>query len=611
MAAPSYTTDLTTIVDFDGTPSSPTVSEPSSVWTAGRTPVVDTDFPIQSSNHASLTMNTTGKAGVLCSNASSFSWTSGDYLFGWVIWLAPGAIATKANGGLAMLCGSGVGDYKIFYVGGNSSGSYPYGGWQNFAVDPTMTGSESNVGSPTAYYIVGAGANVLSAVSKGNPLGFDVFRYGRGELRVAEGQAGNYADFAGMASANDATSARWGLFQAIAGGYKFKGLMILGYGALTNFTDSNKSIVIDDTEWVAANFNRIEIRNASSAINWTNISISALGTVSKGEFEAVDNATLNLSSCTFTDMSTFIFQSNSTVTDSTFRRCGQITSGGATFDGCLITNSTAAVSVSASSPSDIEDFTDCTFVSDGSNHAMDLGTVSSTVSYNWNNSLSGYAGSDGSTGNEAIKVNVASSQTLTINVGAGYTSPSIYNTGPGTVSVVSGQVTTTVTVKDLSTGLPIEGASVLVWVTDNTNYFYQHSYSDTDITGSGNIATVSHTGHGLANGDYVIIEGATNDDDYNGVFQVTATGPDSYTYTTSETLGASPATGTILGTFALISGTTSASGVISDTRSLSSQDISGWVRKASGSPYYEQGAVSGTVDGANGLSVTVQLLRDE
>jgi len=193
MAVPAYTKDLITIVDFDGTPSSPTVAE-ASTWAAGRSPVVDTDFPIQGTNHGSLTMNTNGKAGMVCDNASSFTWTSGHYLFGWIVWLAPGAIAEIAAGGLVMICGSSASVYKVFYVGGKTYGAYPYGGWQNFAVDPTKTGSETS-GSPSAYYIVGGGANVLTAVSKGNPLGFDVFRYGRGIFYIDGGQSENYSNF--------------------------------------------------------------------------------------------------------------------------------------------------------------------------------------------------------------------------------------------------------------------------------------------------------------------------------------------------------------------------------------------------------------------------------
>lgn len=177
----------------------------------------------------------------------------------------------------------------------------------------------------------------------------------------------------------------------------------------------------------------------------------------------------------------------------------------------------------------------------------------------------------------------------------------------GTTRTPPATVSTIITVKDLSTGSVIEGANVLVWATNNDNYFYQASVS---ITGSGTTATVTHTGHGMITGDYVIIEGVTNDDDYNGVYQITFSDANTYTYTTTETLDASPATGTITATFALISGTTT-SGIISDTRSLTvDQPISGWVRKSSADPYYQQGTISGTVDKDTGFSATIQLARD-
>jgi hypothetical protein len=81
---------------------------------------------------------------------------------------------------------------------------------------------------------------------------------------------------------------------------------------------------------------------------------------------------------------------------------------------------------------------------------------------NYNNNDSGYAGTDGSTGNETILVNVASGQTLTINVGSGKSTPTIKNDGSGTVSVVAGQVTTTITVKDVNTQTVIQGARVYI-----------------------------------------------------------------------------------------------------------------------------------------------------
>jgi hypothetical protein len=478
MTTPSYGTDLTDLVDLDTTGG--TAVEPASVWLAGRSPdEADTDFPIQGSVHASLTMNTTGKAGILVPG-STFTWTSGDYMFGWIIWLAPGAIANYASGGLAMLLGSSASVYNVYYVGGNDFGKYPYGGWQNFAVDPEMTPSEA-IGSPSSYEYVGAGANVSSAVSKGNPLGFDVFRYGRGELRITAGESGDYANFDDLAAANDNNSNRWGLFQAVPGGFQFKGLMYFGYGGLTEFVDANKNIVIENTEWVASDFNRIEIHNASSIVTWDNINISALGTIAKGEFECIDNATVTLTGCSFTDMSTFSFLSNSTISGTTFRRCGAIDAGGGSLDGCQIVNSTAAINVTCT---DLDQITNSDFISDGTGHAVELTSVGDG-SMQWSNTQTGYAtGATGSTGNEALYVNVGSG-TLDISIAAGADTPSIRTAG-ATVSIVT-SVDLTMTVKD-------EGGSVVVgayaYIDDND----ETPFIMNTTTNASGIATVNYTG---------------------------------------------------------------------------------------------------------------------
>jgi len=74
----------------------------------------------------------------------------------------------------------------------------------------------------------------------------------------------------------------------------------------------------------------------------------------------------------------------------------------------------------------------------------------------------------------------------------------------------------------------------------------------------------------------------------------------------------SPATGTITATFAVINGTTNASGQVSDSRTYSTdQDVDGWVRKASSSPYYKQSPIDETIYSADGKSVTIFMISDE
>jgi hypothetical protein len=384
---------------------------------------------------------------------------------------------------------------------------------------------------------------------------------------------------------------------------------------VADFRDSNQTIFIQDTRKVTSTFNKVEIRNASTRVDWTGINFTCLSpstTASKGDFAMIDAADVNIDSCTFNDMNTFVFLSSGSVAGTTFRRCSTITSGGAVFSGSTIINSTAAVSVTASSPSDIEDFTGCSFISDGTNHAMDLGTVSATVSYSWANYLTGYAGTDGSTGNEAIKVNVASGQTLTISVTSGYNTPSIYNTGTGTVTVVTGTRTVKVAVTSVSGA--VSGANVFLAATGSGPFPVNATINS--ITRSTTTATVTHAAvHGLATSDQVNITGITDKVEDNGVHTITVTGTTTYTYTTTNS-GSTNYTGTKKATFVFLKGVADSPGgtgnEISMTRSISAdQPVIGWARKSTSAPYYKEGAISGTVSSSGNTTFSPVLISDD
>ena len=114
-----------------------------------------------------------------------------------------------------------------------------------------------------------------------------------------------------------------------------------------------------------------------------------------------------------------------------------VTQGSATFTGCTFDSPSGTVGLVANVLGDV---TKCTFNSDGTGHAVNLGTISSTQSLSWDNTESGYAATSGSTGNETILVSVDNGITLTINVQTGASTPTVYNTGTGTVNVVAGLV---------------------------------------------------------------------------------------------------------------------------------------------------------------------------
>jgi hypothetical protein len=625
MATPTYATDLLDITtDSDAF---------TAVGAGGALTTAETDFYIQGNNCLSkatgATWDTNAYGGALHNDGADRTIPTNGAVFAWIYFWGSAALATEANGGYALAIGNLSTAYKTFEVRG--SDNWEFGGWECTPVDPDTfwASPHRTVGAPTGTYSwFGAEARVAAAanIGKGNPFGLDAIRYGRGELRCTDGDVTNgYASFGGSspdagAAAYDNTAVRrWGLMTPRNGAFFQQGLFIMGLaGTAVDFRDSNRVIFIQNTKKVTSLFNGFEIRHALSRVDWTNISVQALGTVSPGYFTVVDNADVNLDSCTFTDMGAFTFQSATTAIDCTFRRCAGITSGGATFSGCTITRSTAAASVTASSPSDIEDFTGCTFVSDGTNHAIDLGTVSATASVSWANFLTGYAGTDGSTGNEALKVNVASGQTLTISVTSGYDTPYIYNTGSGTVTVVTG--TRTVTVAVTSVDGPVSGANVYLAAAAGGPF---PSGADPDdvvtITSSGTTATVSHTNHGMATGDQFNLTGITDKIADNGVHTITGYTTNSYTYSTTDT-GSDTYTGTIKSTFVFLKGLATAgtdSNEISMTRSIpSAQPVTGWARKTSVAPDYDppnykQGAISGAVSSTGDTTFTPVLISDD
>jgi hypothetical protein len=252
---------------------------------------------------------------------------------------------------------------------------------------------------------------------------------------------------------------------------------------------------------------------------------------------------------------------------------------------------------------ELTDLHDISFVQDTrgglKGHALEL----SSGSYDFYGlTFSGY----GSIGSDQAAVYVSAvTGTIIINVFGG-DSPT-YRTAGATVSIVVEPVTTEITVKDPNDVI-VENARVLVEASDNTGDL---PYQDTvTIVRSGTVATVTHTGHGLDDGDKVVIRGA-DQQEYNGpksIYNVTA---NTYDYTVAGAPD-SPATGTIKSTGVVVYGLTNAQGKISASRSFSvNQNVKGTARKTSATPYLKARSFTDVVNKTSGLTKTVQLESDE
>ena len=407
------------------------------------TMVDEVNFYIQGVECISAQFTKTGVGTIINIQGTAFTVDTDGAILIWSFWASPSSLTTYANGGVRTLVGNSLGDFYTYKASGSDFSPNPIGGWANYALDPASATIDTTVGTPdNTWTHVGMAINA-TAQARGNPHAVDAIRVGRCTLEVIDGQAGDYGTFTGMGIFDTSTDQRYALFQKIFGGYKWQGLMSLGTTATAvDFRASNANIFVENTPQVSSNFNKIEIHNAASNIEWTSISISAQDgvenliavTASRGIFAVIDNATINKITCTFTDMGTFTYLSNSTLTSTIYRRCNLVTQGGGTFSKCTFDSSNATTAFLVDNLTLVSD-TD--FVSAGTGHAMELTT---TGSYTWiGNTHSGY-GLDGTT--DAVVYN-NSGGAITINVNSG-NAPTVLN-GAGASTIVQSSFTLTLT----------------------------------------------------------------------------------------------------------------------------------------------------------------------
>lgn len=431
MAVPSYTTDLVTINLADDS-ASPAVGEPTGA-TAGTTIATETDHFVVGTACVSKIFNATGTGGLGFLAATAQTVPTDGAIYYWTYWAAPNSIETQSLGGMQVIVGQTAANYRKYYVYGRDT--IVYGGWQNYPINPTITPS-ANQGTPNAtYQYFGVVANNALAVARGYPLAFDAIRVGRGSIIITNGStADGYGTFSGIANTNDTNTTtgpiynRWGIFSLQGGIYEMQGRLAFGNTSVScDFRDSNKTIFIQNTEYVTPAFNRFEISNSASRVDLTGISVSSLGTVSKGQFVVNDNATVNIDTCTFTDLDTFNFLANTNITSTVFRRCGLVTSGNCTISSSTFDRPSGSVGLLLANPTEFNKVTDTEFVSDGTGHAVQInGTATNTTLSGI--TFTGYATANGTTGNEAVFVNIATGN-LTLSITNGGNTPSIRTAG--------------------------------------------------------------------------------------------------------------------------------------------------------------------------------------
>lgn len=161
-----------------------------------------------------------------------------------------------------------------------------------------------------------------------------------------------------------------------------------------------------------------------------------------------------------------------------FTSCPTFTQNGATLTNCAFTNT----KVDASSPANAALISDSTFTKTaGTQHGIEISGTAADMGLD-GVTFTGYAGSNGSTGNEAIYVNIASGS-MTITITGGGSTPSIRTAG-ATVNVVNSKNLTL-------TGL-VTGSDIVILTSSSTTvresvdahgsttYVYDYTYAADD-----------------------------------------------------------------------------------------------------------------------------------
>ena len=509
--------------------------------------------------------------------------------------LITGKADTKANGGYRIYVEDSSGNNGTWYVAG--SDTHP-GGWGYFVVDPSTTPtSGSGTINVASIAKVGVQMKTLSTSLGNNANAFwDICWYGTG-LKITSGTTDG-ATFEDFATADDTNF--YGIIQKINGVYFVQGALEIGDTSTSiDFDDDGSIVVWKDNEFLPDSLNKLIVNGYSAGTVNVNIKNGVLyGSGTVRPYIDLSDANIddgNLSGETFIHTNDISLTGMDTISGCSFDDCYQVTIGasptlsGSTFRNCVDTGGALLW------PSDDTNISDLTFINCDNGVEYASGSDSTPTFDNLS--------FDDVSGNYDVNNSSGSAISITLSNGSNANS----YTG-STVTFISGVVTVGVTVQYVTDSSIIEGARVLVLVASGINYPYQDSVS---LSRSGTTVTVTHTGHGLASNDYVEILGA-NESDYNGVHQITVINSGSYSYEITGT-PTTPATGTIVATFAPIFGTTNSSGYISASKSYTSnQPITGKVRYSTPpGPYYKSSPIAGTIDNTAGLQVTIQMIPDE
>ena len=482
-----------------------------------------------------------------------YSTTPGELIYALVNIQSNGAFRSYGtgtfNGSFNLIAGSSTANLYHWNIASKGASNGWTGGWKCLVLDPNITTGTESEGTPNLAAINTYGVWIDTDVSvRADSIFLDMIISAKGAIVTGSPTVSGEA-FDELATwCTDYTNRAFGLIEVRGETYFQKGGITVGNGstltvfsAIGNNVECEESSFYNGSAWISSypsDANYI-VTTANASIDFENVNYAGYVDnkleidISIGNASSVVGGSLKLlRALSVKSTDTFdgtVFQDNDALSLGTasYDNCSFISCGSQTITAA-ITSFTGnvfkpATGVTALLTTDLDNFSSCNFQSGGTGHAIDLGTGITTQSMTWNSTHSGYAATDGSTGNEVIKVAVADNNTLTINVTGGDT-PTIYNasTGNGAV-IVSQSVSVTVTVTE-SDGTAIEGAAVYLKTSGGTVVLNGLTNASGVISGSyggttpatidTSVSGVKH-GSGVIPFDYFTLGGQIESTGYN------------------------------------------------------------------------------------------------
>lgn len=572
-------------------------------------------------NDADQTLAGAGSSGRRADNVTAFGfWYSGTssdmstadtYTVSWFKSVTPGNLTA-----IEMRVGSGTGDYRA-HTGLESL--YPStGGWVPIWVGVDSGGSVTGTPTLTAVDIKAIVVDMSDITANLRNMHVDEDSYATRPCFTVDA-----ASTLDDAVSTDVTN-RSGVIEEKNGQYVVYSNILFGDATATTTDASGAQIVFpagvqiaSGQDWLGLDF---DLQNASTDMDWTNGSVSS-GDPSGSAHQkpSIDvtgtSGVIDFSGRVFNGYNYVNFTSGVTAQNCVFQNGSDIiTMAGADLTGSTVSSYLGAADSSAvgwNESTDPDGEIDNMSITMGSTatHAFEFGaSIPSSITIR-GCTLNGYGSTNNS--NDSHFNFLDTTGTITVNLvncstdAGGFS----YRTAGATINLVEDPVTTQFTVQDNS-GTVLENARVLAETADNgggSGYPFEDSVT---ITQSSGTATVTHTAHGLATNDYVVIRGG-QPDGYNKAAQITVSDANTYTYSVDSGLS-SPATASPVSSYAPISGLTNASGQISSSKTWpASQGLKGWARlKNASSPFYKDANIT-VSDASTGTDQTLVLQPDE